>query len=123
LREAIGILDEIGAKPASSLARLVADQQGISIPLPKPRRGPYRIAKQHPLGLTSREVQILELIAKGLGNGDIAKTLNRSQRTVEHHVSAVLGKLNAQNRMDVMLRLRNEPWLTSVSEHARQIQI
>ena len=115
LHEAISMLDEIGAKPASLLARKRAEAQGIVIPLPKMRRGPYGIAKHHPLGLTSREVQILEMISKGLANADIAKTLNRSQRTIEHHVSSVLAKLNAQNRMDVVLRLRNEPWLMAVA--------
>jgi hypothetical protein len=39
----------------------------------------------------------------------------RSPRTVEHHVSAVLGKLNASNKIEVMLRLRSEPWLLSAA--------
>jgi len=58
----------------------------------------------------------------GMSNRDIARQLSRSPRTVEHHVSAVLGKLNAANRMEVMLRLRNEPWLHSPAEElsARQ---
>ena len=55
--------------------------------------------------------QVLGLIAKGLSNQAIAQKLNRSERTVEHHVSAVLAKLNARTRMDVLLRLHSEPWL------------
>lgn len=111
LVRAIALFDAMEARAASSYARLCAKALGTATNIPKPRRGPYKTAKHHPLGLTSREIQVLDLIAKGLGNGDIAKRLVRSQRTIEHHVSAVLGKMNAQNRMDVMLRLRNEPWL------------
>jgi DNA-binding NarL/FixJ family response regulator len=46
-----------------------------------------------------------------MGNADIAQRLSRSPRTVEHHVSAVFGKLGAASRMDVLMRLRTEPWL------------
>ena len=59
---------------------------------------------------------MLSLIAEGMGNRDIARRLVRSPRTVEHHVSAVLGKFNAANRMDVVLRLRSEPWLLSAGD-------
>jgi DNA-binding NarL/FixJ family response regulator len=52
-----------------------------------------------------------------MGNQDIARRLVRSPRTVEHHVSAVLGKLNASSRMDVVLRLHSEPWLLSAGEN------
>ena len=51
----------------------------------------------------------------GIANSEIAKRLSRSQRTVEHHVSAVLAKLNAANRMEAMLRVRSEPWLISAN--------
>jgi DNA-binding CsgD family transcriptional regulator len=111
LVKAIALFDAMEARAASAYARQCAKALGTVASIPKQKRGPYKAAKHHPLGLTSREIQVLELIAKGLGNSDIAKRLVRSQRTVEHHVSAVLGKMNAQNRMDVMLRLRNEPWL------------
>jgi DNA-binding CsgD family transcriptional regulator/tetratricopeptide (TPR) repeat protein len=113
LARAVGILDRIGARLAASYARSLARRLGIAAQLPKLRRGPYAAARGHPLGLTRNEQQVLSLIAKGLGNREIAKQLSRSPRTIEHHVSAVLGKLNAANRMEVMLRLRGEPWLQS----------
>lgn len=75
------------------------------------RRGPYGLARRHPLGLTAKEVQILGLMVEGASNADIAIRLSRSQRTVEHHVSAVLDKLNAANRLEAVLRALAEPWI------------
>lgn len=73
----------------------------------------------------SHEQRVLGLIAEGMGNREIARKLSRSPRMVEHHVSAVLGKLNAANRMEVMLRLRAEPWLHPEAEAvvARENQV
>lgn len=48
--------------------------------------------------LTSRERDVLELLATGLDNRAIGETLSVSPRTVGHHVSSVLRKLNASNR-------------------------
>jgi DNA-binding CsgD family transcriptional regulator len=116
LARAVSMLEEIEAKPAAMLARRLAQRLGVGGQLPKARRGPYAAARTHPLGLTPRELQVLGLIAQGMGNREIARRLVRSQRTVEHHVSAVLGKLSATSRMDVLLRLRSEPWLLSPPE-------
>ena len=54
---------------------------------------------------------MLALIVKGYSNREISEALSRSPRTVEHHVSSVLAKLGAANRMGVMLRVQKEPWL------------
>jgi DNA-binding CsgD family transcriptional regulator len=113
LAQAVALLEEMAARPAASLARVKAKQLGLEDAMPKIRRGPYAAARSHPLGLTHREVEVLGLVAQGLGNQEIAKKIVRSQKTVEHHVSAVLGKLNAASRMDVVLRLQSEPWLLS----------
>jgi DNA-binding NarL/FixJ family response regulator len=111
LAKAVAILDDIGARPAAALARARAKSLGIAAALPKERRGPYAATRNHPLGLTTREVQVLGLIAEGLSNQQIASRMVRSLKTVEHHVSSVLGKLSAGSRMDVVLRLQSEPWL------------
>jgi ATP/maltotriose-dependent transcriptional regulator MalT len=116
LARAVETLEPIEATPAAQLARRLAQRLGVAGELPRIRRGPYATARHHPLGLTQRELQVLGLIAQGMGNREIARRLVRSQRTVEHHVSSVLGKLNATNRMDVLLRLRSEPWLLSPSD-------
>ncbi len=109
--KAIGLLQEMGANAAvrAASARLAAS--GIVIKLRKPKRGPYRSARVNPMGLTAKEMQILELVADGRSNQQISKVLSRSQRTIEHHVSAILSKFSARTRLDLVLRVRQEPWL------------
>ncbi|HEY0248843.1 MAG TPA: AAA family ATPase [Gryllotalpicola sp.] len=51
-------------------------------------------------GLSDRELQVLELIADGLPNRDIAQRLYISERTVGVHVSRILGKLGVRNRTE-----------------------
>ena len=60
--------------------------------------GPRTATRAHPLGLTRREREVLELICAGHSNAEIAATLVLSTRTVDHHVSAVLAKLGAPSR-------------------------
>ena len=113
LIKAVTILEAIEALPAANHARESASRLGVSDGLPKRRRGPYSAARGHAFGLTRRESEILGLIAQGMTNPEISDCLGRSQRTVEHHVSSILGKLNATTRIDILLRLRHEPWLLS----------
>ena len=44
-------------------------------------------------GLTDREVEVLDLLDEGLRNAEIAERLHLSEKTVGHHVSAILAKL------------------------------
>ena len=52
--------------------------------------------------LTPREDEVLELLAQGLQNKEIAQKLVISERTVKFHVSAILGKLDAGNRTEAV---------------------
>lgn len=56
--------------------------------------------------LSARERDVLELLAQGLDNGDIARRLFLSPKTVRNVVSAIFGKLHAADRVEVVLRAR-----------------
>jgi DNA-binding NarL/FixJ family response regulator len=64
-------------------------------------RGPNEVTRSNPAGLTGREVQILLLLVEGLSNAQLARRLHRSQKTIDHHVSAILGKLCVRSRTEV----------------------
>lgn len=113
LLQALQVFDGVGAQAGSAKVRRQFKSKGTDAPLPNSRRGPYKGAKDHPLGLTIKEQEILSLLAKGFTNREMSERLKRSQRTVEHHVSAVLAKLNASSRIAAVLRVQNEPWLLS----------
>jgi DNA-binding NarL/FixJ family response regulator len=49
--------------------------------------------------LTSREVEVLRLVARGMDNAEIAEALNISPRTAKNHVSNILAKLGVQSRV------------------------
>jgi DNA-binding CsgD family transcriptional regulator len=111
LAAALELLTPMEANAAADKARRLAAAFGVEQAMPKQRRGPYRAARTHPLGLTSREQQVLSLLLGGASNAEISEQLCRSRRTVEHHVSSVLGKLNAKSRLEAILRVQNEPWI------------
>jgi len=54
--------------------------------------------------LTPRELQVLELIARGVDNPGIARALYLSQHTVKNHVSSILVKLQVENRIQAAVR-------------------
>lgn len=58
------------------------------------------------LGISKREFEVLELIAAGLSNQDIADRLFVSTSTVKTHVSNVLAKLNAGRRTEAIARAK-----------------
>jgi DNA-binding CsgD family transcriptional regulator len=93
IQQAIVVLDGLGARPAADLARARLRELGVT-------RVPRRPAAvvENPAGLTARQLEILRLLADGLSNGAIAERLVLSTRTVDHHVAAVLQKLDVHSR-------------------------
>ena len=80
--------------PPSQIARQRMRALGVrSIPA-----GPRAATRADPLGLTRREREVLDLICAGHTNAEIAAKLFISAKTVDHHVSAVLAKLDAPTR-------------------------
>jgi DNA-binding CsgD family transcriptional regulator/tetratricopeptide (TPR) repeat protein len=94
LRRAHDELQALGARPAIAIvARRLRARGARGLP-----RGPRRQTRANPAGLTGRELEVLTLLVEGMRNAEIAKRLVISQKTVDHHVSAVLRKLNARTR-------------------------
>jgi DNA-binding NarL/FixJ family response regulator len=60
------------------------------------------LAIRHDLGLTRRELQLVEMIAQGLTNKEIAARLNLSENTIKNHVHRMLRKLGARDRLGVV---------------------
>jgi DNA-binding CsgD family transcriptional regulator/tetratricopeptide (TPR) repeat protein len=109
--KALQLFEDTGARAGVQFLRRQAACLGILRQLPRRKRGPYSKARSHPLGLTGREVQILSFVKEGLSNREISSELRRSERTVEHHISAVLAKLGVRKRIEALIRIQTEPWL------------
>ena len=54
--------------------------------------------------LTPRELEVLELLTRGLDNSEIAQALYLSQHTIKNHVSTILAKLQVENRIQAAVR-------------------
>jgi DNA-binding NarL/FixJ family response regulator len=54
---------------------------------------------QKTIALSDREIQVIELVAAGLTNQDIAEKLEISKRTVDNHISNILTKTHTDNRV------------------------
>jgi ATP/maltotriose-dependent transcriptional regulator MalT len=94
LRRAHDELQALGARPATAIVARKLRELGVrGVP-----RGPRARTRENPAGLTARELEVLALLATGLRNATIADELVVSERTVDHHVSAVLRKLDVSTR-------------------------
>jgi len=63
-------------------------------------------AETHFLELTAREREVLDLIARGLDNAQIATQLSVSEKTVRNHINSIFGKLGTPNRAQAIVRAR-----------------
>ena len=61
--------------------------------------------------LTPRELEVLQLMARGLTNRQIARRLQISEHTVKFHAGAILGKLNARSRAEAVARSIGLGWI------------
>ena len=94
LRRAHAAASELGARPLATVVARTLRERGVrDVP-----RGPRPSTKANEAELTSREVEVLALVAEGLRNADIAERLVVSRKTVDHHVSAILRKLDVDAR-------------------------
>jgi DNA-binding CsgD family transcriptional regulator/tetratricopeptide (TPR) repeat protein len=91
--EALDILRSLGASGTEAWLASILASQGVAV-----RRGPATATKEHPLGLTERQDEVLTLLAQDFTNQQIADMLFLSRRTVDSHVSAILMKLRVPDR-------------------------
>lgn len=96
MKRAIEILEDMGASAGAQLIKQKMRELGMK----KIPKGPRRSTRKNLAGLTNRQVEILDLLAKGLSNSAIGKKLYISPKTVDHHVSAILSKLNIHSRFE-----------------------
>jgi len=109
LRQAWGVLP-LDASAEELLAAVHALSQGlivgpISLLFPQEEtseRGP----------LTDRESEVLDLLAEGMANKQIAVTLGISEHTVKFHVSSIYSKLNVTNRTEAVREGLRGGWIT-----------
>jgi DNA-binding CsgD family transcriptional regulator len=93
-RAGLEALQALGARAAATVvARALRDRGVRNLP-----RGPRPRTRENPAGLTARELEVVALLAEGLRNAQIAERLVVADKTVDHHVSAVLRKLGASSR-------------------------
>ncbi len=99
MRMARGRRGDLGKAQAMHLrAREIFDQLGIEYAMtPIEWPGANRFA------LTSRELEVLELVAEGRRNQEIAERLTLSLRTVEYHLNSILGKMGVASRGEAII--------------------
>jgi DNA-binding CsgD family transcriptional regulator/tetratricopeptide (TPR) repeat protein len=87
--------DRLGAIPMRGRAATALRDAGIPIP-----RGPTPTSRANPHELTERELDVLALVATGRTNREIGEHLGITAKTVDHHVSRVLSKLDVRSRAE-----------------------
>ena len=111
---AVRSLDALGATAAvDAVLRTRHDRE-----LPLPRR-PHASNRSNLAQLTGRELDVLRLLADGLSTAEIADRLVLSPRTVEHHIGAVLRKLDAPTRGRAVARANRMGLLLNAVEGER----
>lgn len=61
----------------------------------------------HQAGLTQSELAVLDHVARGLGNGEIARALGKSEKTVRNQVTSIFAKLGVSSRAQAIVRARD----------------
>lgn len=103
MRQALDIFTSLGADPAADRLRHHLRSRGVS-DVPSRPRGPTRSA---PGQLTRRQLEVLTLVADGRTDAAIAGQLFISPKTVGHHVSAILRKLDVRTRTEAAATARH----------------
>ncbi len=115
--EADGVAHALESGAAGAITKTAEDAELVSVVRKIASGGKYispeieKMLKANPPvpKLTSRQLQILDYMVKGLTNRDIASVLDISKDTVEEHVKLILDKIHASNRAEaVAIALRKQ---------------
>jgi len=94
LYRALATLEALGATAVVTNAKELIRKRGGRLAT----RGPRASTQANAAGLTTREMDVLRLIDEGRSNAEIGARLFVSAKTVDHHISSILAKLNAKSR-------------------------
>ena len=100
LRQAHAVAARIGAKPLLRELELLAQRARLELAPPDAGPPDRKQGLEEILGLTPREAEVLTLVARGYTNREIAAALVISVKTAGVHVSHILRKLGAPNRLE-----------------------
>lgn len=107
------VLKGVGSRALADIIRTVAAGQSyvaptLSAKLIAQQNGPAAERRRQFEELTPREQEVLALVAEGLSNKHIAIKLDLQEKTVKHHMTQVLAKLQVSNRTEAAMALRDE---------------
>ncbi len=86
------------AEVADAAARTAAGERELATEIAVQLAGSWREVSRRPDNVTARELEVLELLAEGLTNKEVAGELDLSPRTVKTHVQSLLRKLDVGDR-------------------------
>jgi DNA-binding CsgD family transcriptional regulator len=113
--ESLDVLEGLGASAVAAKVRMDLRAEGVTVP-----RGKGRATRANAAGLTSRQAEVLSLLAEGLSNPGIADRLFLSPRTVENHVAAVISKLDVSTRDEAVAVAKSQGLLASIQADAQK---
>jgi two-component system, NarL family, response regulator YdfI len=98
-------MEVVGEAPTVASARAAGLDADAWLLAPESPESPFNGEEDEPIeSLTTRELEVLDLLAQGLPNKAIATRLGISDQTVKFHVASICGKLGAANRTDAVRR-------------------
>lgn len=97
-REALAVFETFGARPMIERMRHKLRAAGVR----GLQRGPRDSTQNNLGGLTTKEVEVMALLAQGLRNKEIGQRLHRSARTIDHHLAAIFTKLDVSTRAEAV---------------------
>jgi two-component system, NarL family, nitrate/nitrite response regulator NarL len=107
------VLKGVGSRALAEVLRTVASGESYVSPtlsarlLSDPARSSASPSRNPIDELTGREREILTLVASGLSNKHVALRLDLQEKTVKHHMTRILAKLNVRNRTEAAMALRD----------------